>query len=294
MNLGAAFQAGAGRAGGPDRSCDYLLFVGPGRSATTYIYRTLSKYYGVTFRHIKESHYYRSLRRYRRARARIPREHLLGDIANDAYLDPKLPGALERLKSEGVRVLVVVTLRDHVERARSMMQFDTNRGRALWPGGTAGLEARVVNRRLTPAHLQRIYSTGTDVAVVDFNVLTVRPQVVLNRLASECGIPACDAELESGRVNASERSRSVPLTGAAVLLGKALRATGCRRTLQRLKDNRRIHGWFFKPMPGADRRLLEPPLAPGHVALLRRENHECWKLVRQRSTLEVDGVFRSA
>ena len=270
-------------------SYHYLLFVGPGRSATTYVYRILRDYYSVSFPDIKESYYYRNPRRYRRARGRIPQDHLLADIANDAYMDSALPMALRRLKSEGVRVLVVVILRDHIDRARSMLQFDINRGRALRPGGRTGLEGRVMGRRLTPDHLRNIYSTGTNVAVLDFDLLTARPDAILNRLASECGIDPTDAALPRVGSNASERARFLPATAAAALLAKTMRRAGLLRALQRLKDSRRIHWLFFEPLRNLDDDVQA--LSTEHMGILRDENSQCWRLLRQHSTVALEGFY---
>ena len=268
----------------------YLLFVGPGRSATTYVYQILRDYYSVSFPDIKESHYYLKPRRYRRARGQIPEGHLLGDISNDAYMDLGLPLALRRLKSEGVRVLVVVILRGHIDRARSMLQFDLSRGRALGPGGKAGLENRVVGRRLTPDHLHNICSAGTNVVVLDFDLLTIRPNAVLNRLASECGIAPSDEKLPRVGPNASEKARLQPMTAAAVLLAKAMRWAGLLRVLQRLKDNLWIHGLFFKPLHHHDDDNVQS-LSAEHMDILHNENRRCWRLLRQRSNIALEGFY---
>ena len=272
------------------RRYDYLLFVGPGRSATTYVYRMLRAHYAVSFPEIKESHYYRDLSRYLGARRRAPDDHILGDVANDAYMDRDLPDALKSLRASGQRVLVVVTLRDHVERAESMVRFDESRGRALRPGGMSDLERRVVARRLTPEQLRRIFSSGVDFAVLDYDALRSDATGVLNRLASLCGIPLSTHQLPQARENPSKRSRSVLLTAAAVLVAKALRGLGLRSTLQRLKDSRRIQGWFFKPLPAEDQLYAGQALSPEHQETLHRANADCWAVVRRYAATDGNGL----
>ena len=270
---------------------DYLLFAGPGRSATTYIYRALRANYAVSFPEIKEAHYYRDPRRYRRARRIAPSDRMLGDVANDAYMDEGLVCALRSMRMARQRVLVVVMLRDHIERAVSMLRFDRSRGRALKPGGMRALESRVVERRLTPQQLERIYCAGTDVAVLDFEALRDDPTEALNMLAALCGISPSPKLLPRTSENSSERSRNVLMTAAAVQLARALRATGQRSLLQRLKDSRRVHGLFFTPLRENGGLSHNTIITPHSRDVLHRSNSDCWDLVRKRSSEELGGLF---
>ena len=275
----------------PRPDYDYVLFVGPGRSATTYIYRILRTYYDVAFPNIKESYYYRDSRRYGRARKSVSDSELLGDVANEAYLDPALQDSVGRMTSEGARVLLVVTLREHVARANSMVRYATSRGKSLWRGGREGLERHIVRKSLTPGHLEKIYSTDADVIVLDFDILTAQPTELLNRLAEQCGISPHAACLPRVRFNASEASRSVLLSAAATGLSKTLRGAGFRSTLQRLKDSQRIHGLLFKSLTDGRTPATELSLKPEHEELLRRLHLQCWESVRKNSDLKAEGFY---
>ena len=49
------------------RNYDYVLFVGPGRSGTTYIYRILRSHYNIKLPELKEAYYFRRPKRLQRA-----------------------------------------------------------------------------------------------------------------------------------------------------------------------------------------------------------------------------------
>ena len=270
---------------------DYLLFVGPGRSATTYVYRMLKDHYSVAFPDIKESYYYRSPRRYAEARRRLHPSLLLGDVANTAYLDPQLPYAITTMADSGNRVLIVATLREHVSRASSMLNYATSRGKTLWRGGLIGLERHIVAKCLTPNHLATIRSAGADVVVLDFDVLTSYPTETLNLLAELCGIPLYRSRLPNISLNASEASRQVTLSALATGVSRVLRAAGLRGTLQRLKDSRRLHGLVFRPLTAQEERTGLGSLEPGHEEHLKRLHRECRTFIESNFELRAEGFY---
>ena len=249
----------------------YLLFVGPGRSGTTYLYRALRECYDVTFPESKEGYYYRNAERYTRMRWRIPATHVLGDGANGAYMDDQLA---ERVSALGARTLIVVTLRDHVDRARSMLKFDLSRGRSLW-NEKGKLESCVLERRLTPLQLERIYSAKADVVVIDFDDILHQPEIVLNHLADLLEIPRCD-QLPDIDKNQSEVARSVHIAGLATMTSNVLRAVGLRGLLQALKDNQSVHDLVFKTADG-----VEDNMSAEDREMLICENERCWELVAE-------------
>lgn len=268
-----------------------MLVVGPGRSGTTYLYEILRKYYAVGFPEIKESYYYRFPRRFSRARRRLSPTYILGDVANQAYLDPALPQAVKKLQAEGIRVLLVILLREHLDRAQSMIHFAVSRGRALRKGGYKELIQKIVSRRLTPGQLDAIFSAGLDVVTLDYNFLTTQPDSVLNSLANVCGIPPCSQPIPLARSNPSELARSVVAAAFASFLAAGLRGVGLRRTLQRLKDNRWLHRQFFKPMPKKSHNTQAFTFDARQVRLLEVTSLECWAVVTKHSKPLGEGIF---
>ena len=258
--------------------CDYLLVVGPGRSGSTFLYRQLK---GRTFESptIKDAYYYRSPRRFERALRRVrtadPGAVLL-DVANLAWRDPWLPAGVEALRRRGRRVLLVVLLREHRARAVSVMAFRRSRGVG---GSRAGLERAAVRDSLTPDDLARLYGLGVDVVSVDFRTLVGRTGAVLDVLANRCGVPPIEAAARCGAaargpVNATVCARNRWLSAAGKLVALALRAAGCRRWLQRLKDSPWVTGLFFRRAgaPGDRMRLgrsAADRLARRHAACRR-------------------------
>ena len=187
---------------------DYLLVVGPGRSGTDYLFEQLRRHPQLAFPESKEGYYYRSLRRRRRAAARAGPGRTLADIANLAYRDPKLPARVRRLAGSGVRVLIVVLLRDHVARAQSMMLFRASRGEPSAWLGRRRLEERVVRDRLTAGQLAAIRDSGAEVMVVDFQDLTGDTGAVLDGLLARCRTGSSG---RPGRIRVAKRVAVGPL-----------------------------------------------------------------------------------
>ena len=248
-------------------ACDYLLVAGPGRSGSTYLYRLLNAHRDFVAPQAKEGHYYRSARRFDRARKRLGGSGaVLLDAANTAWSDPRLDG-VAALRGRGHRVVVVVLLRDHLERAVSVMGW--RHGRALVARRRA-LERAAVEESLTGEALGRIFALGADVLTVRFETLVGDPDAVLAAIAALCGTGAF-ARAPKAPVNASVRARA-PLLGAAARLGAVvLRAAGARALVQRLKDEPRITRAFFRPERAGERYVLGAAAA----AELARRRESC-------------------
>lgn len=260
---------------------DYLLVVGPGRSGSEFLYENLKSHPQFAFPEIKEGYYYRSLRAFVRARKRLAdaTPQILTDIANLGYCDAALGSGIQTLQRAGYRVLVVVLLREHTARAVSMMRFRRSRGEFSAWRGRGRLEAAVVADRLTPQHLQSVFSLEVDVLTCHFSALVETTPVFLQCLASLCGTTAIPC-IAQKRVNRSVQARALPLSALGKLMAVALRAGGFRRLLQTLKDNPAIARLFFVPLasPGAERALH-----PDHQRLLDDSFRQCCATVERRS-----------
>ena len=270
-------------------ACDYLLVVGPGRSGSDFLYRRLRGHPAYAFPEIKEGRCYRSPRAFREARARAG-GRVLADVANLGYRDAALAPGVRALLAEGVRVLLVVLLRDHRARARSMIAFRRSRGEPSALLGARRLERAVVADRLTPEQLRAVYALDADVLALCFDALTGDAAATLDCLAALCGTApfAHGAGADGGAVNESVRARVPPLAAAGKLVALALRRLGLRRTLQRLKDSRRLRTFFFVPLDGAD---AAPPLSDANARLLDECGRECRATVAEASERLRPGVF---
>lgn len=269
-------------------SYDYLLVAGPGRSGSTWLYRALDAHPSFAAPAIKEGFHYRSLGRLARARRRVGASTILLDAANLAWRDPRLAN-VSALARCGHRVLVVVLLRRHRDRAVSMIGFRRSR---VWPAlfrGAAGLERAAVRDSLTPAALRRIYALGADVLTIRFEALANEPAAVLEILARVCGTAPFGAP-SPAPANPSVRARSSALAAAGKLAAVLLRAAGARRTLQRLKDDPRIVGVFFRPALEADRIRLGAEAG----ALLDRRFDACLATVAAAGERLAEGVWLHA
>ncbi len=267
---------------------DYLLVVGPGRSGSDFLYRILRGHPDYAFPEIKEGMYYRSVRAYHRARAKVrPTDRLLCDIANDAYRDPKLLPGVRALQQQGVSILMMVLLRNHRERAVSSIRFRRSRGRPSALLGAQHLETAVVRDRLTAGLLEDIFTLDVDIVTVDFKTLVEDTETVLANLVSHCGTKAFDA-VATVPVNVSTRARFVWLSTFGWLFAVTLRRLGLTRLLQRIKDSRAIGRVFFQPLaPGRD----EVGLSDDAVRTLDDTHRECWSVVTRVSEKESDGVY---
>lgn len=263
---------------------DYVLVVGPGRSGSEFLYENLRRHPRIGFPEIKEGYYYRSLQDYRRARGRLGAGVMLADIANLAYKDGGLPEGVRALQGAGERVLLVVLLRAHRERAASMMRFRRSRGERTALMGARRLEAAVVADRLTADDLARIYGIEADALTLRFEALTGDPEGALAAVYSQCGIEMGGAPVARA-VNESERARFMPLAALGKAAALLLRRLGCRRLLQRVKDSAGVRRLFFAP--GA----WDATLSATSEATLGAAQAECVVAVEAASERVGEGVY---
>ena len=267
---------------------DYLLVVGPGRSGSDFLYRILRAHPDYAFPEIKEGAYYRSVRAYERARAKVrPAGRLLCDIANDAYHDPKLTSGVRALQRQGVSILMMVLLRNHHDRALSAMRFRKSRGRPAALLGPRHLEESVVRDRLTPRMLDDIFSLDVDVLTVDFTTLVEDTEGFLARLAYRCRTAPFD-DVPAEAVNVSTEARFVWLSTLGWFGAVALRRLGLTRLLQRVKDSRWVDRVFFNALASGQEDIR---LDDSSVRILDAAHRQCWSLVTALSEQEQQGLF---
>ena len=281
----------------PRPNYDYLLVVGPGRSGTDFLYQNLKGHPQFAFPEIKEAGYYRSARRFRKDYRRLRNgarpdpaggdARILADISNLAYQDRSLCAQISRLKSEGVRVLLVVLLREHCDRARSMYRYRKSRGHLSAWLGPGRLERAVVRDRLTPEQLEEIYRAGVDVLCLDFAALMRQPAAAFQNLGGLCGVNGF-GQVATEVSNPSVRGRSLPLSAAAHAGAALLRRLGLRRLLQRLKDSRRIARLFFVAMPDDERHIA---LKDENLQLLETAFQGCLSTIKAHSEPMADGAY---
>lgn len=263
---------------------DYFLVVGPGRSGTDLLYSCLKRSPDMAFPEIKEGYYYRSPRRFRRARRRAG-GRMLADLSNLAYSDPRLAEGVRTLSAEGVRILLAVTVREHRDRALSMLRFRASRGLITLPPRKRHEDA-VVDDRLRGGQLRGIFGLGADVLVIRFPVLASDLQAAADAIASVCGVPAFRVPARRER-NPSVKARCPPLALAGRLAAVALRRLGLRRTLQWLKDRDALQRLFFVPVADGD---PAPRLSDGAAAELDAASKECEELIRSVASELRDGI----
>ena len=243
------------RPAGADRAAraaayDYLLVVGPGRSGSELLYENLRRHPAFAFPEIKEGYYYRSRRAFAAARRRLDgRARILADVANLAYRDPALGPGVAALRAGGCRVLLVLLLRDHRERAASMIRFRRSRGEITAILGARRLGRAVLRDSLTPENLAALYRIDADVLAIGFPALAGDTAGALEALTALCGAPP-PARVERRAVNESVAARHPLLSACGKAAAVVLRRLGRRRLLQRLKDSPRVRRLFFVPLAG--------------------------------------------
>lgn len=272
---------------------DYLLVVGPGRSGTDFLYANLRQHPQFAFPEIKEAGYYRSPRRFEKEYGRLlgGEGRILADISNLAYQDRLLGPGVSALKCRGVRVLIVVLLREHCARARSMVRYRRSRGHlSAWLGANR-LEQSVVRDRLTPEQLEEIHRLGVDVLSVEFSAIVENPEQVFRHLSLLCGVPVSE-HIETRITNRSVRHRNLVLSTLATSGATLLRSLGLRRLLQRLKDSEPLDRLLFVPLPEDEREVI---LNAESVCLLENAFAECRSTIRSHTEKLARGIyFRSA
>ena len=266
---------------------DYLLVAGPGRSGSEFLYRNLQGHPQLTCPAIKEGYYYRSLKAFRKAwRLAGPRGKVLVDVANLGYRDTALARGAKRLREAGFRILVVLLVRDHCARAQSMMVFRRSRGEISALAGARRLEAAVVRDRLTSERLRQLYGLQVDVLTVRFPALVERTAEVLGALAQRCGIAPFGSPRCVG-ANVAAEPRAVWLSSLGKAVALALRRLGLRRTLQCLKDDRRVQTLFFLPARASG----PTSLSERNRRMLEETQRECTAVIDRCSERIAEGVY---
>ena len=269
---------------------DYLLVVGPGRSGSEFLYRLLRGHPSFVFPEIKERYYYRSPSAFRRARKRLDgqgRGHLLCDVANLAYADAKLSCSVEALREEGFRILLVVLLRDHQDRAISMMQFRRSRAELSALLGARRLEAAVVRDRLTSERLADVFRINVDILTLHFSAIIKDAGTVMAVLPPLCGVPKFDHTPQQA-VNQAVAPRSLWLSAFGHLCGVALRLLGFRRLLARIKESKVVNKVFFVPLTDdAERHRLSDE----SLKMLDASAAACRWIVKSSSRQVREGIY---
>lgn len=268
---------------------DYLLVVGPGRSGTDFLYENLRRHLQFAFPEIKEAGYYRSPRRFQKEFGRLlgGESRILADISNLAYKDRLLGPGVTTLKGQGVRVLIVVLLREHCARARSMYRYRKSRGHLTAWLGPNHLEQSVVRDRLTPQQLEEIFGLGVDVLSIEFSTLVESPAQVFRYLSLLCGVSISD-HVAVRMTNRSVRRRNLVLSTAATSGATLLRGMGFRRLLQRLKDSKRLDRLVFVTLPEDEQEVV---LKEESVRLLEKTFTDCRSTIQAHSQALVEGVY---
>ena len=265
---------------------DYLLVVGPGRSGSDFLYENLKNHPELEFPEIKEGYYYRSPRNFDKALRGLQGRTLV-DIANLAYKDPSLTKGLDHLAARGCRTLVVVLLRNHYDRALSMMRFRKSRGEFSALFGRRRLEDAVVRDRLKPSDLLGIYRCGVDVLTISFPTLTQDTSAVLDTLSTVCGVANFNYAAR-GVVNESVRTRHILLSAFGKSVAVALRRLGLTRILQKSKDNQSIRNLFFVPLSGDEGSMS---ISQANMDILQDSYLECRSVIRRVSDEIGEGIY---
>ena len=273
--------------GGEKPRYDYLLAVGPGRSGSTFLYENMKRHPAFDCREIKEGYYYRTPRRFEKIRRQMDEEMILADFSNLAYCDPRLVRGVCALRNRGYRILVVVLLRAHGDRAVSMIRFRKSRGEFSALFGARHLEEGVVRDRLTPVRLSDIFQLDVDVLTVHFAALIGNPMALLNRLSDICGAAEFD-RVELQKVNESVRARNPLLSAFGKLVARTLRGARCRRLLQWLKNSHFVNQLFFTARRGEKD---VPQLSAENTALLEDSYRTCCAVIDAASEQIGAGIY---
>ena len=268
---------------------DYLLVVGPGRSGSEYLYQILKNHADFAFPEIKEGAYYRSPKAFKRAWQGLQgkQRKLLCDIENRAYCDPVLFPGVTALGERGLKILLIVLVRDHQERALSMMRFRKSRGQPSALFGDRRLERSVVRDRLTAERLLSIFRIDADILTICFPALTKETAAMLEVLASLCQTSKFEFVPQT-TVNESVSARWTWFSTFGWLCARTLRWLGFKRLVQRIKDSKFVMNAFFTPLSedGGGLRLSEESRK-----ILGASCSECRLIVENESEQMGEGIY---
>ncbi len=268
---------------------DYLLVVGPGRSGSDFLYQNLKNHPAMVFPEIKEGRYYKSPRRFRGTidQLNCDTRRILVDITTRGYRDLSLIEGIRAQKVNGYRILIIVLLRDHLDRALSAMLFRKSRGERSALFGMSKLEDAVVRDRLTKQNLLDIYELDVDVLAVHFSTLTNDTEAVLEVLASLCGTSEFGT-VERLVINESVRARNILFSAFGKAVAIAMRKLGFKRLLQRVKDNQSVKKLFFVQLSEDEDKLT---MSEKSTELLKTSFSECCSIIENASDKIREGIY---
>lgn len=264
---------------------DYLLVVGPGRSGSDFLYENLKLHPRFSSPEIKEGSYYRSMSRYRKARANSAGS-ILADISNRAWCDPMLREGVERIARDGDRALLVVLLRRHRDRAASAVRFRRSRGYLSALASMRHLKKSVIADSLTADDLSFVFSTAADLMAIDFEALTADPREILSEMSKICGV-AEPVKVIDTKVNQSMKARFVPLSALGLAVARLIRRLRLLKLLQRLKNSALIDRALRRPSDEHDERI---EFSEEELRTLDRLWAECSACVEDHTFRFADGI----
>lgn len=229
-----------------------FIFLGPSKTASTWIYEALRGHPGVFVPVSKDIYFFdkfydRGGDWYARFFRDAPAGSLCGELSHDYFSSPE---AIRRLHAYNPGVKLICCLRNPFERAHSSYLHLVRVG--LFSGGFADAlqefpfivdEGRYcTNLR----HILSLFDRGA-LLILDFDELAADPARFARRIYGFLGVDdGYVPEVLHEKVNPARIARSIALAGIAKRMALLLRHWGCSNLLGRLKHSRIVNWLVYR------------------------------------------------
>lgn len=251
-----------------------LIYIGPDKGGSTWIWQTLAVHPEVSVSPAKDLYFFdrfysRGLPWYAR---QFPERDspIVVEVCHDYLYSPDAAARMAR-DLPGVRVFV--SLREPIDRIISGYQNMVRNGETI-VGLDDAVEAfpALVERSRYGKHLARyLEEFGPErVGIFEFDVLRSDPQLFFSELCEWIGIAPIvlsDEQLEPARVAEAPRVRWI--ARAAQVAARGLRRTGAVRLLSRVKHSSLGHRLLYEPLTPTERPVPSEELVARLRVVLR-------------------------
>lgn len=258
-----------------------FFFIGPQRTGTTWIYENLTQHSEICFpRGVKETmffdrHFHKGLKWYRWHFTQCKPNQLKGEVAPTYFDDPEVPGRIKKLFPD---CRIIISLRNPVERSRSLYQHHYQKGRISGSFSDALQEKpEILTSSYYAEHIPRWlnFFEESQILVISTGEIRNKPETILKKIAGFIGLDA--SEFEDKIITEVIYAAESPRSSSLAKLGSVITTFLHSRRLHFLVNIATMMGikrLFFKELSkkplltDEERRFLERKLTP-HINYIR-------------------------
>lgn len=251
-----------------------FIFVGPSKTASTWIYEALRSHPGLFVPVSKDIYFFdkyydKGIGWYEDFFKGAPAGALCGELSHD-YFSSR--AAIQRIHAYNSGIKLICCLRNPFDRAYSSYLHLVRVG--LFSGSfTAALSELpfIVDEGRYCTNLRRIFSLfdRESVLILDFDELEANPELFVRRIFSFLGVDENYVpDVLHQKINPARKARSVAVARIAKQAALLIRHWGFPNFLGRIKHNRLVNWVVYRREADAAKKTAEPISSPDYLVRL--------------------------